>query len=154
MLQCESLTENCDALLVASKVALVSQRHGGTLEHHQVPFAERFQGLIAAGDVTEQRASQLRRKFELLADGGVVNARQPIGVQFLRLEHPLGSPASGGDIPDGKRVQVFRLTDLYLNCAGRFQYISTSQNVLSLSSAETTTGSDGLKAVVSDPRRF
>jgi hypothetical protein len=49
---------------------------------------------------------------------------------------------------------VFRLTDLYLNCAGRFQYISTSQNVLSLSSAKTTTGSDGLKAVVSDPRRF
>ena len=151
VLQGESLTENCDAFLVASKVALVSQWHGGAFEYRQIPFAERLQGLVAAGDVPEQRASQLRWELELLADGGIEGAGQSIRVEFLRFEHALRSPASSSQIPDGESIQMLGLPDLNLDCSSRFQYVSISHNVLSLSSAETTTGSDGLKAVVSDP---
>jgi len=154
VLQCGELAKNRDALLVAEQVAFVGQWNRRAFVDAQIPFSESLQGFVAGGDLSEKRAGQLRREFELSADGRVVGAGQPIRVEFLRLEHLLGYPTGGSKVVDGKRVEMLGLTDFDLDCSDSFQYNSQYRKLLSMSTPKTTTGTAALKGGVSDPRRF
>lgn len=125
MLQDAWLSENGDAFLVLQKIAPVGQWDCGMPVNAQRPVPLGLLCLVAGSDLSKQRARKLRGETKLLADNGVEGAGKTIRVQFLRLKHLSGNPASRSKILERDAVYVGRLSDLDLDCADCFQYKTT-----------------------------
>lgn len=125
MLQDTGRSENGDAFLVLQKIAPVGQWDCGTLVNAQRPTPLGLLCLVAGCDLSEQRAGQLGWDTKLLADDRVESAGKTIRVQFLRLKHLFGNPASRSKIFERDTIHMGRLSNPNLDCADCFQYKTT-----------------------------
>jgi len=149
VLQRNWLSENGDTLFVLEQIAFIGQRNSGSLVDAQIPLFESLQCLIAGGDLPEQGASQLRGDAKLLTNHGIESAGKSVGVEFFGLKNLLRHPASSREVADGHRIEMLGLSNFQLDCANCFQYVSSSQTFLNMSTTKHNRIQDGLKAVVS-----
>jgi len=133
MVEGDWFSKDGDAFFVPTEIPAVSQLHGWFFVDNQVPPFKRFQGFVATSNLTEKRASQLRRELELLTNSSIEGTVETVRIEFFRLENLFGDPTGGGEIATGNLIEMSRFTNFYLDCTNGFQYILNINKLLIMS---------------------